>query len=170
MPRLMRSIGVVLIVAAIGGVGCDGTLAGIGRTPREPETPLPAATAEAGVPGTEGPASKAEPGPITIAAKHLLVMHTGSRAAPRKIKRTREQARARAEQALARIKAGEDFDKIVAEYTDEPGGAERHGDLGEFKRESMVKRFSDAAFALDVGQVSGVVETEFGFHVIKRTQ
>jgi uncharacterized protein YifE (UPF0438 family) len=160
----MRAVGVVLVVATIGAMGgCDGTLAGIGRTPREPETPLPAAGAEAGAP-------VANPGPTTIAAKHLLVMHTGSRAAPRKIKRTREQARARAEEALAKIKAGEDFDKVVAEYTDEPGGAERHGDLGEFKRAAMVKRFSDAAFALDVGQVSGVVETEFGFHVIQRTK
>jgi len=155
----------------VGLVCCDGTVTGIGRVPREPETPLPPAPVETAAQPSEGSEPSQPPDePERIRAKHLLVMHIGSRAAPRSVKRTREEARMRAQEALDRIKQGEDFDKIVALYTDEPGGAARNGDLGKFTRDSMVKPFSDAAFALDVGQVSTVIETPFGFHVIKRTE
>jgi NIMA-interacting peptidyl-prolyl cis-trans isomerase 1 len=166
----MLAIRSALVFGAIWWLaGCDGTLTGIGRVPRQPETPLPTAPVETGAAGVESPAHPAD-GPEMVGAKHLLVMHVGSRAAPRSIKRTREEARARAQDALARLKAGEAFDRVVAEFTDEPGGAARHGDLGKFARDAMVKQFSDAAFALDVGQVSAVIETPFGFHVIKRTE
>ncbi len=62
------------------------------------------------------------------------------------------------------------FEEVVKQYTDEPGGAERGGDLGIFQRATMVKQFADAAFALKVGEVGEVVETKYGFHVIKRTE
>jgi NIMA-interacting peptidyl-prolyl cis-trans isomerase 1 len=110
--------------------------------------------------------------PRTIRAQHLLIMHQGSRSAPPTVVRTKEEARARAEEALARIREGASMDDIVAQYSEEPGAAQREppGDLGEFSRKRMVKKFSDAAFKLQVGEVSGVVETEFGFHVIKRLE
>ena len=73
-------------------------------------------------------------------------------------------------EALKRAKKGEDFAKVVAAYTDEPGGAERGGDLNKFGRGRMVPAFEEAAFALKVNEVSGIVETPFGFHVIKRTE
>jgi hypothetical protein len=172
----MRALVVFFLCAWAAGLpACDGTLTGIGRLPRPPETPLPPAPVEAAqedgaVPGTRTGASAAAPEPEAIAAAHLLVMYSGSRSAPPNVKRTRDEARARAAEALRRLKAGEDFGNIVAEFTDEPGGAARHGELGKFSRESMVKPFADAAFALDVGQVSTVIETPFGFHVIKRTE
>jgi NIMA-interacting peptidyl-prolyl cis-trans isomerase 1 len=151
---------------------CDGTLSGIGRQPRPPETPLPPAPAESATPRGAGSAEPgfADDGPDYIVAQHLLVMYAGSKTAPAKIKRTREEAKTRAYEALDLVKKGQDFDKVVAAYTDEPGGAKKHGDLGRFSRDMMVKAFSDAAFALEVGQVSTVIESPFGFHVIRRNQ
>ena len=169
MSRLERGVTLVLALAL---ARCDGTLTGIGRVPRPPEPPLPAAPVEPssapGEPGKPGIARADQP--AEIVAQHLLVMYDGSKAAPRTIKRTRDEARQRAAEALAKIKKGEDFDKVVAAYTDEPGGAARHGGLGRFSHDMMVPAFADAAFALDVGQVSAVIESPFGFHVIRRTE
>jgi hypothetical protein len=150
---------------------CDGTLSGMGRKARPPETPLPAASAESVSPRGSGSAAPIlDDEPEFIVAQHLLVMYEGSKSAPKKIKRSREEARARAYEALDLVKKGQDFDKVVAAYTDEPGGAAKRGDLGRFSRSMMVKPFSDAAFALEVGQVSTVIESPFGFHVIRRNQ
>jgi NIMA-interacting peptidyl-prolyl cis-trans isomerase 1 len=170
---MTRPIPFILAICVVFSAACDGTLTGIGRTELPPETPLPPAPVESATAshatGESGdsPASKA---PEEIVARHLLVMYAGSRSAPPAIKRTKEEARARAEEALARVKAGDDFGDVVAKYTDEPGGAQRKGDLGRFSHDMMVKPFADAAFALSPGQVSTIIETQFGFHVIQRTE
>jgi parvulin-like peptidyl-prolyl isomerase len=108
--------------------------------------------------------------PTSIAASHFLVMYKGSMRAPETVTRTKDEAKARALEGLAKVKKGEDFAKIVGEYSDEPGAAQRGGALGDFTADRMVKPFSDAAFNLKVGEISGLVETPFGFHVIKRTK
>jgi parvulin-like peptidyl-prolyl isomerase len=107
--------------------------------------------------------------PGNIRASHILISYAG---APQvEATRTKEEAASLAADLLARIKAGEDFEDLARRYSDCPTAqAERAGDLGFFQKGRMVKPFEDAAFALDVGAVSGVVETKFGYHIIKRTQ
>src|SRR5690606_35033729 len=79
----------------------------------------------------------------------------------------REIARAQADSILQRLRDGEDFAALARRYSDAPGSAELGGDLGWFRRGRMVQEFEDMAFALGEGAVSPVVESDFGFHIIK---
>lgn len=118
-------------------------------------------------------AQEAARSPKSIGAKHILVMHVDSERKPEGVSRSRDQARARAQECLAKIRAGASFDVMVTECSDEPGAADRKegpGFLGVFGKDRMVPAFADAAFALDVGEISEVVETPFGFHIIERTE
>jgi peptidyl-prolyl cis-trans isomerase D len=104
-----------------------------------------------------------------VKARHILVSYKGSRnASGAGALRTKAEAKSRAEDILGQVKApGADFAKIATKMTDEESGKSRGGDLGFFDREAMVKEFSEAAFALNAGQISQIVESPFGFHVIK---
>ena len=93
-------------------------------------------------------AAKARKPEQEIHARHILVP-------------TEDEAKA----ALERVKKGEEFAKVADEVSKDPGS--QGGDLGWFTPDKMVKEFADAAFKLDVGQVSDPVKSEFGWHVIK---
>ncbi len=133
--------------------------------------PPPAAASSAAGVATAAPAASAPAvAPDTIIAQHILVIYKGAKRAPKPITRSKADAKARAAEALAKIRGGATFEDVVKEYSDDAGSVDRMGSLGKFHRDDMDPAFSAAAFALQPGQVSDVVETPFGFHVIKRTQ
>lgn len=98
--------------------------------------------------------------PATIEFDQLVVKAAASDSA-------RAAARAEAERALAELRDGQDFETVARRYSDDPGTRERGGELGWFRRGRMVPEFERAAYAMRPGQVSGIVETSFGLHIIK---
>jgi len=160
--------------ALVWGSGCVvTTFESPGEAPRIAPPPSAVASAEGKRGGSAPaplPAVDVSSQPAEISARHLLVAYKGGLRASPGIGRSKAEALARAEEAHKRALAGDDFVALVKEYSDEPGAGERGGDLGKFDRQSMVPAFANAAFALKVGEISAVVETQFGFHVIKRTE
>jgi peptidyl-prolyl cis-trans isomerase D len=98
-------------------------------------------------------------------ASHILITApTGMAAADR------EKAKAKAEQLLADVKkAPNTFAEVARKNSQDPGSAEKGGDLDFVTRGAMVKPFEDAMFSLKKGEISGIVETEFGYHIIQVT-
>lgn len=78
------------------------------------------------------------------------------------------KAKKTAEEVLAKVKAGEDFDKLVDEYNTDPGASDEGYTFAQDG--SMVEEFEDASFALEIGQTSEIVETAYGYHIIKRIE
>jgi peptidyl-prolyl cis-trans isomerase C len=74
-----------------------------------------------------------------------------------------------AKTVLERLKKGEKFGRVARAVSRCPSG-KRGGDLGTFKRGKMVKEFENAAFTLGKGEISGLVKTQFGYHIIKRLE
>lgn len=101
-----------------------------------------------------------------VRASHILLMYDGS------MRSSAARAKDEAEAEIARLKSeldgGADFAELAKAHSDCPSG-KGGGDLGSFSRGAMVPAFEEAAFALEPGQTSGVVETDFGYHLIRRT-
>ena len=76
-------------------------------------------------------------------------------------------AKAKAEQILKRAEGGEDFAKLAQEFSQDLGSAKQGGDLGMSERKVWVAPFADAAFSMKVGEIRGLVKTEFGYHILK---
>ena len=108
--------------------------------------------------------------PEEVQASHILISYKGADRADADITRSKDEAKAEAERIRKLVvEDGQDFAEMAKEYSDGPSST-KGGDLGKFKFEVMAKPFSEAAFALGVDEVSDVVETGFGFHVIRRTE
>ncbi|MBW1659786.1 MAG: SurA N-terminal domain-containing protein [Deltaproteobacteria bacterium] len=99
--------------------------------------------------------------PERIRARHILF-----KVSPNAKKEEVEKVKSEAEKVLKLAKSGEDFAKLAEKYSQGPT-AKKGGDLGYFTRGMMVKPFEEAAFALKKGEISGLVRTSFGFHIIK---
>ena len=98
-------------------------------------------------------------------ASHILITAGPTGSAPDKA-----AARKLAESVLAKVRANPaDFARLAKENSKDPGSAQKGGDLGWFGRGMMVKPFEDAAFSMKQGETSGVVESDFGFHIIRVT-
>jgi hypothetical protein len=167
----------VILIAALFGPGCADLTAPAGG--------VSASRGEEGRPRVIAPVPEPAPAPApapppaaapaaapqgTARASHVLVAYTGAVRARPEITRSKEEAKKRAGEVLARAKKGDDFTQLAREISDDPTAKASGGDLGPFTADRMVKPFSDAAFALKPGELSDVVETQFGYHVIKRTE
>ena len=97
-----------------------------------------------------------------VQARHILIQvpqgaDDAAKAAKRKV----------AEGLLKQLQGGADFAKLAGQHSDDPGSKGQGGDLGWFGRGEMVPVFEDAVFSLKKGQISGVIETQFGFHLVQ---
>ena len=97
----------------------------------------------------------------TASARHILFLTEG------KSENEKTDILKRMEDLLARARSGEDFASLAKEFTEDPGSKESGGLYENFARGYMVKAFEDAAFSVPIGEISDVVETEYGFHIIK---
>ncbi len=102
---------------------------------------------------------------ISVRAKHILIQTVDSAGAPLSEELVSE-ARAKIEEALARANAGEDFATLVSEYSQDGGSLETGGEY-TFARGEFVPEFEAAAYSMTPGQISDIVETDYGFHIIK---
>ncbi len=101
-----------------------------------------------------------------VAASHILLMYAGSERSS--ATRSKDEALSEIESLKSQLDGGADFGDLARTHSDCPSG-QGGGDLGAFGRGMMVGAFEDAAFGLEIGATSGVVETPFGYHLIHRT-
>ena len=102
--------------------------------------------------------------PEKARASHIMIMVDSDADQARK-----DAAKKQLEEVLKRLKAGEDFAALAKEVSQDTYSKDNGGDLDYFYRGQMVQAFEDAAFALNPGEISNVVETEYGYHIIKLT-
>jgi len=100
------------------------------------------------------------PKPASVTLKQVVI-------APKPAESAQEVARLDAEEALSRARSGQDFALLASEYSDDPGSKDNGGQLGWVRQEDVVPEFGEALFAMQVGDISDIVETSFGYHIIK---
>jgi hypothetical protein len=144
--------------------------------------------APSAAPSAVAPPPSAEPAPTTTAAdpapsgsallppreiagaSQILVAYAGAELAPKTVTRTKDAAKKRAAEALSKItKDKVPFEEVAKKYSDD-ASKDVGGAIGNFEKNAMPEPFSKATFAMKVGEMSEVVETPRGFHIIKRTK
>lgn len=112
----------------------------------------------------------------TITANHILIMFDGAKESREVTAEDKASTRADAEAVLARLKAGEDFETLRKELSEDPGATDegytfnKNGELNDGSGGILYPQFAEGAFALKVGEISGLIETDYGFHIIKRME
>ncbi len=101
-----------------------------------------------------------------VRASHILLMYKGSSRST--ATRSKEEAQKQIADLKSQIDGGADFAELAGQHSDCPSG-KSGGDLGPFGKGQMVGPFEDATYGMNVGDTSGVVETDFGYHIIRRT-
>jgi parvulin-like peptidyl-prolyl isomerase len=110
---------------------------------------------------SEDEIQKAYQGDKTASVRHILLLTQG------KTDQDKAEIRKKMEEILARAKSGDDFAALAKQYTEDPGSKENGGLYENFSRGNMVKPFEEAAFSVPIGEISGIIETEYGYHIIK---
>ncbi len=173
--RVRRALAIAAVACVpLGAIGLVASERG-GHHPRDvagtttltSSEPPRVALARPSPPATQTTAATAVAPAAAIRASHILISYAGASSSTSA--RTRDEARSRAEEVVARLAHGDDFAELAAEYGDDATRA-RAGDLGSFTRHKFPAAFTSAAFALAVGETSSIVETRYGFHVIRRTE
>jgi peptidyl-prolyl cis-trans isomerase C len=102
--------------------------------------------------------------PELVRASHILI-----RCPPDATEDVKKQKRAQIEAALSLVKGGEKFADVAKKVSEDPGSAENGGDLGYFPHGRMVPEFDTVAFSLKTNELSGVITTQFGYHILQVT-
>ena len=160
----LTALAIVAICAVVVGclfAGC--TKEKVKEAAKAPAQGTPATTQEA----AQAPKLVQPAPPGTIRASHILVSYKG--VPQTSATRSKAEALKLAQDLLARANKGEAFETLAKNYSDCPS-AQQGGDLGFFRQGQMVPPFDQAAFSLKPGQISNIVETQFGYHIIKRVQ
>jgi parvulin-like peptidyl-prolyl isomerase len=97
----------------------------------------------------------------SASVRHILLLTQG------KNETEKAEIRKKMEEILTRAKAGEDFSELAKEFSEDPGSKDKGGFYEDFGRGRMVKPFEDAAFSVPVGEISDIVETTYGYHILK---
>jgi foldase protein PrsA len=97
----------------------------------------------------------------TVTVRHILLSTQG------KTDSEKAEIKKKMEELLARARAGEDFAELAKNYSEDPGSKENGGLYENFGRGQMVKPFEDAAFSVPVGEISDIIETSYGYHILK---
>jgi parvulin-like peptidyl-prolyl isomerase len=166
-PRLL------LLPLALGLPACDPPADERLAAPPAPATEAPppaeadAAQVELPPPPAAAPAGLPAGAPDRILARHLLITYDGALGAPATQRRTQAEALAKATDLHQKLLAGADFAGLAKASSDD-GSGPKGGALGVVTPGMMTPAFEQAAFALAEGQLSGVVETPFGYHIIRR--
>lgn len=135
-------------------------------------TGTPAAAAAAASSESSKVPTKPKKAPTRVAGAHIVIGHKDAERKPPETTRTREEALARAREALSRARAkGSDWAKVVTEFSDDPNAGRTAGRMGTFQAGQLAGPFQalgDALFGMEIGQVSDIVESPYGFHVLMR--